>query len=179
MSNRWVKINANLKKCRKIAEMLKQKNPWEVMPINCLCQQLQTQSSLCEYHSITIAVYRKDSKVCWRNGREMSNNAIAHAHQFPPLAVCIRQEYLLDPWSVGTKKGKGSWSPRYNVPKSGSSALMFGNWSLIELLCHELGHFMGSDNNNIHGKKWYNLFQKFLRQMAQEVISGNYYKVIN
>jgi len=32
---------------------------------------------------------------------------------------------------------------------------------------------------SVHGKKWYNLFQKFLRQMAQEVISGNYYKVMN
>ena len=175
MLNRWVKINANLKKCIKIANMLKQKNPWEVVPIRCSCQQLQTQSSLCEYHRITIAVYRKNSKVCWGNGRKSSNNTIAHTHSFPPLAICIRQGYLFDPWSVGTKKGKGSW---YDVPKSGDSALMFGNWSLIELVCHEIGHFRGSDNS-IHGKKWYNLFQKFLRQMAQEVISGNYYKVIN
>ena len=158
MSNNWVKINANLKKCRKIAKMLKQKNPYEVMPI----------------YRNTIAVYRKDSKVCWSNGKEMNKDAIAHQHSFPPFAVCIRQEYLFDPWSVGTKKGKGSW---YDVPKSGDSALMFGNWSLIELVCHEIGHFRGSDNS-IHGKKWYNLFQKFLRQMAQEVISGNYYKVI-
>ena len=163
MSNRWVKINANLKKCRKIADMLKQKNPWEVMPI----------------YRNTIAVYRKGSKVCWRNGREMNKDAIAHQHSFPPFAVCIRQEYLFDPWSVGTKKGKGSWSPKYNVPKSGASALIFGNWCLIELLCHELAHFRGSNNNSVHGKKWYNLFQKFLRQMAQEVISGNYYKVMN
>ena len=163
MSNRWVKINANLKKCRKIADMLKQKNPWEVMPI----------------YRNTIAVYRKGSKVCWRNGREMNKDAIAHQHSFPPFAVCIRQEFLFDPWSVGTKKGKGSWSPKYNVPKSGASALIFGNWCLIELLCHELAHFRGSNNNSVHGKKWYNLFQKFLRQMAQEVISGNYYKVMN
>ena len=174
MSNRWVKINANLKKCRKIAKMLKQKNPWEVVPIRCSCQQLQTQSSFCEYHRITIAVYRKDSKVCWSNGKEMNKDAIAHQHSFPPFAVCIRQEYLFDPWSVGTKKGKGN---QYNVPKSGASALMFGNWSLIEVVCHEIGHFRGS-YNSIHGKKWYNLSQKFLRQMAQEVISGNYYKVI-
>lgn len=143
--------------------MLKQKNPWEVMPI----------------YRNTIAVYRKGSKVCWRNGREMNKDAIAHQHSFPPFAVCIRQEFLFDPWSVGTKKGKGSWSPKYNVPKSGASALIFGNWCLIELLCHELAHFRGSNNNSVHGKKWYNLFQKFLRQMAQEVISGNYYKVMN
>ena len=169
MSCRWIEISANLGKCRKIAKILKQKFPKLVMDLN----------------DNTIVVYRKHSRFCYPNGREMSKDAVAHEHpnfspRYPLLSgvICIKQNFLFFPWSNSSYRVESI--PKYH------SVVIFGNWSLIDIMCHEIAHFLGSSNRSIHGKKWYNIFLKFLRQMALEVISGNYYtwytnhyKVIN
>ena len=165
MPGRWIEINANLRKCRKIAKILKQKNPKLVMDLN----------------ANTIVVYRKDSKLCCPYHR-LGKDSIAHQHWdfclSNPSGICIKQDFLFFP----------SLSSTYShyVSRKPYSAWLEGNWALIDLLCHEIAHFAGSSTRSIHGKKWLDIYQKFLRQMALEVISGNYYtwytnhyKVIN
>ena len=165
MPGRWIEINANLGKCRKIAKILKQKNPKIVMDLN----------------ANTIVVYRKGSKLCCPYHR-LGKDSIAHQHWdfclSNPSGICIKQDFLFFP----------SLSSTYShyVSRKPYSAWLEGNWALIDLLCHEIAHFAGSSTRSIHGKKWLDIYQKFLRQMALEVISGNYYfwytnhyKVIN
>ncbi|KFM15336.1 hypothetical protein AAA799O18_00069 [Marine Group I thaumarchaeote SCGC AAA799-O18] len=165
MPGRWIEIDANLGKCRKITMILKQKNPKLVMDLN----------------SNTIVVYRKDSKLCCPYHR-LSKDSIAHQHwdfcPSNPSGICIRQEFLFFPFVSST----------YNdyVDKKPHSVWLEGTWAIIDLICHEIAHFAGSSAHSIHGKKWLDIYQKFLRQMVLEVISGNYYtwytnhyKVIN
>ena len=164
MSNRWIEINANLGKCRKITKILKQKYPKLVMDLN----------------DNTVVVYRKDSKLCCPYHR-LSKDSIAHQHWdfclSNPSGICIKQDFLFFPWLYSTYSDYVSRNPYHQLE---------GNWAIIDLICHEIAHFAGSSTRSIHGKKWFDIYQKFLRQMALEVISGNYYtwytnhyKVIN
>ena len=168
MSGRWIEINVNLGKCRKIVKILKQKYPKLVMDLN----------------NNTIVVYRKHSKFCCNkqhSNHRLGKYSIAHQHWDTcrnPSGICIKQEILFFPLLAST----------YNeyVSRKPHSLYLEGNWALIDLLCHEIAHFIGSSTRSIHGKKWLDIYQKFLRQMALEVISGNYYtwytthyKVIN
>ena len=164
MPGRWIEINANLRKCRKIAKILKQKNPKLVMDLN----------------ANTIVVYRKNSKLCCTYHR-LSKDSIAHQHwdfcPSNPSGICIKQDFLFFPWLYSTYSDYVSRNPYHQLE---------GNWAIIDLICHEIAHFAGSSTHSIHGKKWLDIYQKFLRQMALEVISGNYYfwytnhyKVIN
>jgi len=164
MSRRWIEISANLEKCRKIAKILKQKNPKIVMDLN----------------ANTIVVYRKDSKLCCPYHR-LGKDSIAHQHWdfclSNPSGICIKQDFLFFPWLYSTYSDYVSRNPYHQLE---------GNWAIIDLICHEIAHFAGSSTHSIHGKKWLDIYQKFLRQMALEVISGNYYfwytnhyKVIN
>ena len=164
MPSRWIEISANLGKCRKVAKILKQKYPKLVMDLN----------------DNTIVVYRKGSKLCCPYHR-LSKDSIAHQHwdfcPSNPSGICIKQDFLFFPWLYSTYSDYVSRNPYH---------LLEGNWAIIDLLCHEIAHFAGSSTRSIHGKKWLDIYQKFLRQMALEVISGNYYtwytnhyKVIN
>ena len=164
MPSRWIEINANLGKCRKVAKILKQRYPKLVMDLN----------------DNTITVYRKDSKLCCPYHR-LGKDSIAHQHWdfclSNPSGICIKQDFLFFPWLYSTYSDYVSRNPYHQLE---------GNWAIIDLICHEIAHFAGSSTRSIHGKKWLDIYQKFLRQMALEVISGNYYtwytnhyKVIN
>ena len=165
MSNRWIEINANLGKCRKITKILKQKYPKLVMDLN----------------DNTVVVYRKDSKLCCPY-HKLKKESLAHQHWdfclSNPSGICIRQKVLFFPFLSSTYNDYVDIKP--------DPVWLEGNWAIIDLICHEIGHFAGSSAHSIHGKKWLDIYQKFLRHMALEVISGNYYtwytnhyKVIN
>tara|TARA_Y100000310_G_scaffold20361_1_gene19814 strand:+ start:272 stop:859 length:588 start_codon:yes stop_codon:yes gene_type:complete len=159
-SNRWDEINKNLTICRKIAVMLKQKNPDQVMRL----------------YKNTIVAYRKNSKVNKHRGyaeeSPISGDTIAHMHvDDPHFGVCITQHFLFHATCLND-----------------SNVIIEGNWALIDVVCHELAHFSTHgedewDSNtstwNTHGKAFQKVYQKFLRQMVLEVISGNYYTSIN
>ena len=120
MSGRWIEINANLGKCRKIAKILKQKNPKLVMDLN----------------ANTIVVYRKGSKLCCPYHR-LSKDSIAHQHWdfclSNPSGICIKQDFLFFPWLYSTYSDYVSRNPYHQLE---------GNWALIDLLCHEIAHFI-------------------------------------
>ena len=164
MASRWVEINCSLRLCRKIYAILKQKNP-DLVP---------------DY--VDILAYRKNNKkchihdACRKLGIEDNalGNWIAHfddrgeynestdewetAGHRPH--VCIKQHVLFFPLTF----------PTGNVPKKRMHWVQ-GNWSLIEIMCHELTH----PTHLGHGKKFFKLYYKFLSQMAQVVISGEFY----
>ena len=154
MSNRWVEINYNLRLCRKVFAILKQKNP-DLIPDN-----------------IDIVAYRKNSKKChfydgMKKGYEDTEGWIAHFDQpfLMPPHVCLKQDFLFFPLTIPTWEDDPD-----NVPKKRMQWIL-GNWSIIEIMCHELTH----PTQLGHGKKFFKLYYKFLSQMAQVVISGEFY----
>jgi hypothetical protein len=82
-----------------------------------------------------------------------------------PPHVCLKQDFLFFPLTIPT----GEDDPD-NVPKK-RMRWITGNWSIIEIMCHELTH----PTHLGHGKKFFKLYYKFLSQMAQVVISGEFY----
>ena len=168
MSKRWLKINCSLILCRKVFAILKKKNP-DLIP-----------------NYIDILAYRKNNKncsisdVCQKLGIEDDVGAwIAHfddrgeynestdewetAGHRPH--VCLKQWVLFFPLAIPTCEDDPD-----NVPKKRMQWIE-GNWCLIEIMCHELTH----PTHLGHGKKFFKLYYKFLSQMAQVVISGEFY----
>ena len=168
MSKRWLKINCSLILCRKVFAILKKKNP-DLIP-----------------NYIDILAYRKNnnncsiSDVCQKLGIEDDVGAwIAHfddrgkynesTHEWETTGhrphVCLKQWVLFFPFANPTWEDDPD-----NVPKK-RMQLIEGNWAIIEIMCHELTHATHLG----HGKKFFNLYYKFLSQMVQEVISGDFY----
>ena len=154
MSNRWVEINYSLKLCRKVFAILKQKNP-DLIPDN-----------------IDIVAYRKNSKKChfydgMKKGYEDTEGWIAHfdQHFLMPPHVCLKQDFLFFPLTIPTCEDDPD-----NVPKK-RMQLIEGNWAIIEIMCHELTHSIIIG----HDKDFFKLYYKYLSQMAQMVISGEFY----
>ena len=152
MSNRWVEINCNLRLCRKVFAILKQKNP-DLLPDN-----------------IDILAYRKNSKKChfydeWDH--EDKDDWLAHFDQ-PFLCtshICIKQDFLFFPFGIPTRKKKDQGK----VPHKWKYCE--GNWILIEVSVHELCHYVHLG----HDEDFFKIYHKFLSQMAQVVISGEFY----
>ena len=47
-----------------------------------------------------------------------------------------------------------------------------GNFALMDIMCHELSHLTELG----HGKKFLKLYLKYLSQMAESIISGEFYR---
>ena len=156
MASRWVEINNNLRLCRKVFAILKQKNP----------RQLPDK--------INIIAYRENSRKCSvaqedkRLGMKDDNkNWVAHFdHPFLTTPhICIKQDFLFFPFDIPTRKKKdqGKAAPRWKYCN--------GNWILIEATVHEISHYVQIG----HGKNFFKIYYKFLAQMAESVISGEFY----
>ena len=155
MSNRWLEINCSLRLCRKIYAILKQKNP-DLVPDH-----------------VDIIPYRKNSKNCHFNdacrelGIEDNNGWIAHFDDMQGHVphICIKQDFLFFPFDIPTRKKKdqGKVPPYWDFCK--------GNWILIEVTVHELCHYIQLG----HDEDFFKIYHKFLSQMAQVVISGEFY----
>jgi len=156
MSNRWLEINCSLRSCRKVFAILKQKNP-DLLP---------------DY--IDILAYRKNSKKCHFNddcralGMKDHTEWVAHFdHPFLMSPhVCLKQDFLFLPFDIPTWQGEGP----DKVPAK-RMRFIHGNFCLIEIICHELSHYIHIG----HKKDFFKIYYKFLSQMAQVVISGEFY----
>ena len=161
MSNRWVEINCSLRLCKKVFAILKQKNP-DLLP-----------------DDIDILAYRKNSKKChfyaeWDH--EDDNNWLAHFDQpfLMPSHICIKQDFLFFPLGIPTRRE--DYLPRSSRKKNDEHPVLRreyceGNWILIEITVHELSHYVHLG----HDKDFFKIYHKFLSQMAQVVISGEFY----
>ena len=162
MSNRWVEINCNLRLCRKVFAILKQKNP-DLLP-----------------HHIDILAYRKDSKKCHfydgmktkAEGNEDDHDWIAHFDQpfLMPSHICIKQDFLFFPFGIPTSRKDYSHVPE-RKKKVLRRKFCKGNWIVIEVSVHEISHYVHLG----HGEDFFKIYHKFLSQMAQVVISGEFY----
>ena len=162
MSNRWLEINYNLRLCRKVFAILKQKNP-DLLP-----------------HHIDILAYRKDSKKCHfydgmktkAEGNEDDHDWIAHFDQpfLMPSHICIKQDFLFFPFGIPTSRKDYSHVPE-RKKKVLRGKFCKGNWIVIEISVHEISHYVHLG----HGEDFFKIYHKFLSQMAQVVISGEFY----
>ena len=157
MSNRWVEINYNLRLCRKVFAILKQKNP-DLLPDN-----------------IDILAYRKNSKKChfydeWDH--EDKDDWLAHFDQpfLMPSHICIKQDFLFFPFGIPTSRKDYSHVPE-RKKKVLRRKFCKGNWIVIEVSVHELSHYVHLG----HDEDFFKIYHKFLSQMAQVVISGEFY----
>ena len=166
MSNRWVEINCSLRLCRKVFAILKQKNP-DLLP-----------------DFIDILAYRKDSKKCHfydgmktkAEGNEDDHDWVAHFDQpfLMPSHICIKQDFLFFPFGIPTSRK--DYGPRSSRKKKDERKVLRreyceGNWILIEISVHELSHYVHLG----HDEDFFKIYHKFLSQMAQVVISGEFY----
>jgi hypothetical protein len=160
MSNRWLEINCSLRVCRKVFAILKQKNP-DLLP-----------------DDIDILAYRKNSKKChfyaeWDH--EDDDNWLAHFDQpfLMPSHICIKQDFLFFPLGIPTRRE--DYLPRSSRKKKDKrkvrNQFCKGNWILIEVSVHELSHYVHLG----HDEDFFKIYHKFLSQMAQVVISGEFY----
>ena len=161
MSNRWVEINCSLRLCRKVFAILKQKNP-DLLP-----------------DDIDILAYRKNSKKChfydeWDH--EDKDDWLAHFDQpfLMPSHICIKQDFLFSPFNIPTRRE--DYLPRSSRKKNDEHPVLRreyceGNWILIEITVHELSHYVHLG----HDEDFFKIYHKFLSQMAQVVISGEFY----
>ena len=161
MASRWVEINCSLSLCRKVFAILKQKNP-DLLPDH-----------------IDILAYRKDSKKChfydeWDH--EDDDDWLAHCDQpfLCPSHICIKQDFLFFPFGIPTRREY--YLPRSSRKKKDKRKVLDrefceGNWILIEVSVHELSHYVHLG----HDEDFFKIYHKFLSQMAQMVISGEFY----
>ena len=161
MAGRWLEINSSLRLCRKVFAILKQKNP-DLLP---------------DY--IDILAYRKNSKKChfyaeWDH--EDKDDWLAHFDQpfLMPSHICIKQDFLFFPFGIPTRREY--YVPRSSRKKNDERPVLRreyckGNWILIEITVHELSHYVHLG----HDEDFFKIYHKFLSQMAQVVISGEFY----
>jgi hypothetical protein len=146
--------------CRKVFAILKQKNP-DLLP-----------------DDIDILAYRKNSKKChfyaeWDH--EDDDNWLAHFDQpfLMPSHICIKQDFLFFPFGIPTRRE--DYLPRSSRKKKDKrkvrNQFCKGNWILIEVSVHELSHYVHLG----HDEDFFKIYHKFLSQMAQVVISGEFY----
>ena len=162
MSNRWLEINCSLRLCKKVFAILKQKNP-DLLP-----------------HHIDILAYRKDSKKCHfydgmktkAEGNEDDHDWVAHFDQpfLMPSHICIKQDFLFFPFGIPTSRKDYSHVPE-RKKKVLRRKFCKGNWIVIEVSVHEISHYVHLG----HGEDFFKIYHKFLSQMAQVVISGEFY----
>ena len=156
MSNRWVEINCSLRLCRKVAKILKQKNP-DLIPDHVDIIPYRKNSKNCHFHDDCRELGMEDNDDEWIAHFDDRGGHVPH--------VCIKQDVLIFPLTIP------SWEEDPdNVPKK-QMQWVEGNWCLIEIMCHELT----PPTHLGHGKKFFKLYNKFLSQMAQVVISGEFY----
>ena len=157
MSNRWLEINCSLRLCKKVFAILKQKNP-DLLP-----------------DDIDILAYRKNSKKChfyaeWDH--EDDDNWLAHFDQpfLMPSHICIKQDFLFFPFGIPTSRKDYSHVPE-RKKKVLRRKFCKGNWIVIEVSVHEISHYVHLG----HGEDFFKIYHKLLSQMAQVVISGEFY----
>jgi len=157
MSNRWLEINCSLRLCKKVFAILKQKNP-DLLP---------------DY--IDILAYRKNSKKChfyaeWDH--EDKDDWLAHFDQpfLMPSHICIKQDFLFFPFGIPTRR-EDYLSRSSRKKKVLRRKFCKGNWILIEVAVHELSHYVHLG----HDEDFFKIYHKFLSQMVQVVISGEFY----
>ena len=177
MTNEEKVIDESLKICIKIAKILKDEFPNEIMAIR----------------SNTIIAYSKHSRLIRANSADDLDGLYAYYTNYTPHRIVISRQTLLDR-KVASTYGKWVFPKyvkkkiRYIFPKCSKCKLRFddeiryklrkertdlhGLWALADLLLHECSHHCTSK----HRKSWKLKYTRFLQFMANQFISGEFYR---
>lgn len=170
-------INESLQICIKIARILKEGFPNEIMAIR----------------ADTIIAYVKHSRLIHGNSANDLHGMYAYYTNYTPHRVVISRQLLLDR-KIASSYGKWVFPKyvrkriRYIFGKCHKCKLKFddefryeltkertdlvGLWALAECIIHELSHFRTKG----HGKGWKIKYTRYLQFMANQFISGEIYK---
>ena len=99
-----------------------------------------------------------------------SINSIAFYDQRNNVIV-IKQKMLLEREGYMDEKYYSS-KPKIHQLNIGWT---YGNFALVELMCHELAHHKTNDNWDTHCEKFRIKYQQFLKFMVNKIISGEFY----
>ena len=135
------KVLEGLEICYKVANILKEKYPNDLMKIK----------------DDTILPHQAKNRKCC--GKNMSGYAW-YTNQRPPRIV-IKQKVLSDRECLRTK-----------VKNYQDRVMLYGNFALVELMCHELAHHRTTG----HAKSFKIKYKKFLNYMISVMFSGDFDK---
>ena len=137
------KITDGLEICFKTANVLKENFPNEVMKIK----------------DDTVIPFSK------QNSRKIKSKSMGGCYACytcsKPHRVIVQQKVLAEKKCFGTK-----------INDQSKRNMLYGNFALVELMCHELAHHRTKG----HGKKFKIKYLRFLGFMVSQILSGKFYQ---
>ena len=168
-------IAESLQICFKVARILKKEFPNQIMKIK----------------DDTIIAFSRKSRLIRRSSSRGMGGAYAYYTNYSPHRIVIARGTLLDReiastyghWvfqKIETKRVvfevcpdcKVKFDDEYRVVVVKHRTQLKGNWALCELIMHELAHHLTKK----HQKGWQKKYIRFLQFMANQFISGDFYK---
>ena len=170
-------IEKSLKVCRTVAGILKEQFPNDIMKLK--------ENTIIEHSKKNSRLIHATSK---RNG--MGGHS-AYYTSATPHRIIIKQKILIDQvgWDGTNYYSLNPIMEQYNPLhkkyyelrrdendnfRMSYGPTIYGNWALIELMCHELAHHRTSG----HGKGFKVKYLRLRQHMANAVISGKFYEVL-
>ena len=162
-------IEKSLKVCRTVAGILKEQFPNDIMKLK--------ENTIIEHSKKNSRLIHATSK---RNG--MGGHS-AYYTSATPHRIIIKQKILIDQvgwddtnyYSLNPIMEQGATlHKKYYEDGTSYGPTIYGNWALIELMCHELAHHRTSG----HGKGFKVKYLRLRQHMANAVISGKFYEVL-
>ena len=138
-------LNDGLEICIKTAKILKEQFPNEVMKIE--------KNTIIE-HSV------KNSRLIKRS--DGMSNLYAYYTKYTPHRIVVKQKVLNEQKCLRTK-----------IKNQADRKMLYGNFALVELMCHELAHHRTKG----HAKGFKVKYHRFLDFMTNKIISGDFYDV--
>ena len=137
------KITDGLEICFKTANILKENFPNEIMKIK----------------DDTIIPFSK------QNSRKAKTKSMSGCYACytcsKPHRVIVRQKVLAEKKCLGTK-----------INNQSKRNMLYGNFALVELMCHELAHHKTKG----HAKGFKIKYNRFLGFMVNQILSGKFYQ---
>lgn len=138
------KINEALEICFRTARLLKEQFPNEIMKIT----------------PTTIIAFSEENRRFIRKGRTSMSTCYAYFSNRTPHRIIVKQKALKEQKIYITKL---TTQARY---------LLYGDFALAELMCHELAHHRTSG----HARGFKIKYKRFWSYIVNKFISGEFYK---
>lgn len=139
-------IEEGLEVCFRTAHLLKDAFPNELMKI--------------KKNTIIVNSVENSRLLGGRKGMSSMSNTYAY-YDNERKRIVIKQKHLIEQKMYRTK-----------IKNRFDRVMLYGNFALIELICHELAHH----RTRGHAKGFKTKYYRFLDYMANQIISGEYYK---
>ena len=168
VDNDSLRIEESIRICNKVAKTLKKKFPDQIMAIK----------------DNTIIPYSKKNKRLIKSHRKGMNGCLAFFTCTKPHRVVIKQKVLITQegwcganWHSPTPLMENGKRKRYPHPDPRyvmKGPEIYGNYALVDLMCHELAHHRTTGGS--HHKSFKIKYHRFLKYMVNQMISGEFYR---